>query len=535
MSAAAQPTAAPERPSAPAGTAISALAVLAAGLALLPLIYLAIVVIGDPAGALRPFERGRVWTLLVNSVLLAVAVTLTSVVLAVTLAWLIERTDLPGRRLWRTVAVLPLALPSYVAAYLLVSALGPRGEVVVLLEPLTGLERLPSIYGFVAAWLTLSLVSYPYVLIPVSAALRGLDPRLEEASRSLGRGPIATFVAVVLPQLRPAMGAGALLVALYALSDFGAVALSRYDTFTRAIFTSYKASFDRSGAAGLAVVLVLLTVVLVWLELRTRSRGSLARGARSTGLVASPRPLGRARWAALALVLVLLGATVALPLGMLLLWLARAASASPDLAVLATAAGNSVLAGGLAALAATLIVLPITIISARSRGRIARGTEAAAYLGHALPGIVVALALVFLTLRAVPFLYQTLAALVLALALLYLPQALAPQRAAILQVSPRIAESARSLGARPMALLLRVQLPLIRRGLVAGAALVFLTAVKELPATLILSPPEFSTLATEIWTSTSTSAYEDAALPSLMLLVAGVIPLLWGAHREESA
>jgi iron(III) transport system permease protein len=512
---------------------VSALAAIAAAMALLPLLYLAIVVIGDPAGALRPLARGRVWTLLANSVLLAAAVTATTVALAVTLAWLIERTDVPGRRVWRVLAVLPLALPSYVAAYLLVSALGPRGEVVVqVLEPLTGLERLPSIYGFVAAWLTLSLVSYPYVLIPVAAALRGLDPALEEASRSLGHGPTRTLVRVVLPQLRPAIGAGALLVALYVLSDFGAVALSRYDTFTRAIFTSYKASFDRSGAAGLAVILVALTAMLVWLESRTRSRGALARAAGSAGRTPTPRPLGRLKWPTLLIVLVLLAATVALPLGMLLLWLVRAAGAAPDLGVLAFAAGRSMLAAGLAAAAATMIVLPITILSVRSRGRGARFAETAVYLGHALPGIVVALALVFLTLRAVPVLYQTLAALVLALALLYLPQALAPQRAALLQVSPRLAESARSLGARPLALLLRVQLPLMRRGLLAGAALVFLTAVKELPATLILAPPEFSTLSMQIWTATSTSAYEDAALPSLLLLLAGILPLAWGARQE---
>ncbi len=509
------------------------LAIGSAALALLPLLYLAIVVVGDPQGALRPFERGRVWTLLVNSVTLAAAVTVTSVALAVCLAWMIERTDVPGRRVWRIISALPLALPSYVAAYLLISSIGPRGELVQALEPLTGLERLPSIYGFTAAWLTLSLVSYPYVLLPVAAALRGMDPALEEASRSLGHGPLRTLWSVVLPQLRPSIGVGSLLVSLYVLSDFGAVALCRYDTFTRAIFTSYKASFDRSGAAGLAVALVVLTAVIVALELRTRSRGDLARGARAAGRVAAPRRLGRWRLPGLALVVTLLVFTVALPVGTLVLWLVRAAGADLDLGELASAAGNSVLAATLAAAVASAIVLPIALLSVRSKGPVARLTEAATYLGHALPGIVVALALVFLTLRAVPFLYQTLAALVLALSLLYLPQALGPQRSALLQISPRIAESARSLGSRPLMLVWRVHLPLMRRGLLAGGALVFLTAVKELPATLILSPPEFSTLSTEIWAATSTSAYEDAALPSLILLLCGALPLAYSAWRES--
>lgn len=511
---------------------LTALALASAALALLPLLYLAIVVAGDPAGAIRPFERGRVWTLLVNSVALALAVTVTAVLVAVLLAWLIERTDVPGRRVWRIASALPLALPSYVAAYLLISAIGPRGDVVLWLEPLTGLDRWPPIYGFVAAWLTLTLVSYPYVLLPVAAALRGMDPALEEASRSLGRGPVSTLWRVVLPQLRPAVGAGALLVSLYVLSDFGAVALSRYDTFTRAIFTSYRSSFDRSAAAGLAVVLVLLTVAIVVLELRTRSRGQLARAAQSSGRRPVARPLGRWRWPALGLVLLILAFTVLLPAGMLVVWLLRSSGADVGGVSVSSAAANSVLTAALAALAATALVIPIALRSVRGRDVVSRTTEAAAYLGHALPGIVVALALVFLTLRAVPALYQTLAALVLALSLLYLPQALGPQRAALLQISPRLAESARSLGFRPWQVALRIQLPMMRPGLLAGAALVFLTAVKELPATLILSPPEFTTLSTQIWTATSTSAYEDAALPSLILLLCGALPLAWSAWQE---
>ncbi len=514
---------------------LGGLATVAALLALLPLLYLAIVVVGDPAGALRPLERGRAWQLLGNSVLLAVLVTASATTIGVGLAWLIERTAVPGRAIWRVVAAIPLALPSYVAAYLLVSALGPRGELVQAFGPLLGIDRIPSIYGLPAAWLTLTLVSYPYVLLPVAAALRGLDPSLEEASRSLGRGALATTTRVVLPQLRPAIGAGALLVALYVLSDFGAVALSRYDTFTRAIFTSYKSSFDRSGAAGLAVMLVILTVVVLWFERRTRARGSLSRNARSSGRTARVQATRRARLAALTALLAVLLFTVALPLGMLVLWLVRAVGTEIDGGSLLTALGHSVIAALGAALVASLIALPIAMLSARSRRLGARLAEGAAYVGHALPGIVVALALVFLTLRAVPALYQTLAALVLALALLFLPQALGPQRAALLQMSPSISESARTLGAGPLRLLWRVQLPLIRRGLGAGAALVFLTAVKELPATLVLSPPEFPTLATKVWAATSTSAYEDAALPSLLLLLAGSLPLVIGTLQERRA
>jgi iron(III) transport system permease protein len=248
------------RPSAVLG----ALAAVTVGAALLPLAYLVIRALGADAEAREAVRPGPTLRLVLDTVLLLAGVVAVATVVGTVLAWLVVRTDLPLRRLWGVALTLPLVIPSYVAALILLGALGPRGLLQDALEPL-GVERLPDLYGYDGALLALTLSTYPYVFLIAAAALRSVDASVEEAARSLGRGPLRVFLTVTVPTLRPALGAAGLLVSLYVLADFGAVSLMQYPTLTRAVYLQYESLLDREAAAILALVLVALAAVVVWL------------------------------------------------------------------------------------------------------------------------------------------------------------------------------------------------------------------------------------------------------------------------------
>jgi len=470
--------------------------------------------------------RDKTLVVLLDSVLLAALVTVASVAIAVPLAWLTGRTDLPGRRVWAVLAALPLVIPSYVGGLVLVSMLGPKGFLQEALEPL-GVERLPEIYGLPGAALALTLFSYPYVFLTVRGALRGMDLALEEASRALGSGGFLTFFRVTLPQLKPAIVAGALLVALYALSDFGAVSLLQFDSFSREIYTQYRSAFDRTPAAILGLMLVALTATILVLEARTRGR---TRYHKST--VGSVRPqgskvvqLGRWRWPALLFCGSIVLLSLIVPVGVLVFWLARGLASGEPLRLLWGAAFNSVYVSALAAAVAALAALPVAVLAVRFPGRVAGFIERLSYLGYALPGVVLALALVFFGANYAPGLYGTLALLIFAYAIHFLPQAVGATRAALLQVRPSVEEAARGLGRGPAGVVATITAPLISSGILAGTALVFLTTMKELPATLLLSPLGFDTLATSIWTSASEAFFARAAAPALLLILVSALPM----------
>jgi iron(III) transport system permease protein len=462
-----------------------------------------------------------------RTLLLAGSVTGASLLLGVPLAWLTVRSDLPARRFFAVTTALPLVIPTYVGGYALVAALAPGGLVQDWFA-----VRPPSPYGFWGAFVALTLFTFPYVLLTVQAGLRGLDPSLEDASRSLGHGPLATFWRVTLPQLRPSAAAGGLLVTLYVLSDFGAVSMLRYSTFTRAIYLQYRAAFDRAPAAVLGLLLVALTVVFLVLEARVaRDRGGQfgVRGARAAARI----PLGRWRWPSVALCSSVVLAGLVLPMSVIVFWLSRGLAAGETLQLALGAAGRTLWAALLGALAAVAAALPVAIWAARSRSRTARIVERASFTGYALPGIVVALALVFVGIRAVPSLYQTLAMLVFAYVVLFLPQAVGSIRSSLVQVAPSIEDAARTLGSSRLATLRRVTLPLARRGALAGGALVFLTAMKELPATLLLAPTGYDTLAVRVWSATTEAFFTRAAGPALLLILLGSLPLAVTMIRER--
>jgi iron(III) transport system permease protein len=451
--------------------------------------------------------RERTAELLVRSLVLAGSVTLACLVLGTGLAWLAVRTDLPWSRGWVVVAALPLAVPTYVAGF-------------------AWLSFFPDLVGFRGTFLVLTACSYPYVLLPVVGALRRLDPAGEEVARSLGLTSAQAFRRVVLPQLRPALATGGLLVALYALSDFGAPSLMRHDVFTRVIYNSYSSSINRQTAAVLSLVLVAVTVLLVALEGRTRGRARYAKVGQGAVRAVRRSSLRAWRWPATALCAAVAAVSLGLPASALVYWTAQGTGDSFPLDRLLSAAGTSLSLAALGALATTALAVPVGVLAARRSGRLPRLLEQASYVGHALPGVVIALSMVFLFVQvdALSPLYQRTPMLVLAYVVLFLPLAVGAVHASAAQSPPALEEVARASGSSPLAVLRRVTLPLALPGVLSGAALVLLTCMKELPATLLVAPPGTATLATRLWTETGVASYSGAAPYAAVLVALSAVP-----------
>ena len=423
---------------------LSLIAGLIAAAMLLPLAYLLYRALGVGPRAVDLLFQPRTAVVIANSVSLAVVVTLLSLLIALPWAWLTVRTDIPGRRVWGVLAVLPLVFPSYVGGYAFVAMMGPRGILQQWLEPV-GIERLPSIYGLPGAAWVLTIFTYPYLVLSIRAGLRRLDPSLEEAARNLGYGPWQTFRRVTLPALRPAITAGALLVSLYVLSDFGAVSILRYNSFTRVIYMQYLNSFDRSLASLLSLVLVAITIVLLFAAQRFQGKQRLYRSGIGTARLAQTIVLGRWKWPALLFCGALVLVALFLPAGVISYWLVRGLAAGESLQPLWTATYNSMRAAVLAAAAAIALALPVSYLAVRYPSRYSMAISQSVYLGFGLPGIVIALSLVFLGANYAPWLYQTLVMLIFAYVVRFLPQGVGNVRTGLLQISPRLEEAARSL------------------------------------------------------------------------------------------
>ncbi|WP_448810780.1 ABC transporter permease [Agromyces bauzanensis] len=486
---------------------LAAAAVVACALASIPLVYL-LVRVGSAglADVVEVLSRSRVPVLLGNTVLLAASVTLATVAIGVPSAFVLARARLRGRAAWTVLAALPLAVPSYLAAY-------------------GWLAALPWMQGFWAAWLVLTLVAVPYVTLPVAAALRAGTTGLDDVARTLGRGPLAAFRLGTWPQIRPAVLAGALLVCLYTLSDFGGVALFRYQVLTTAIQQAYGASFNRDYAAILATLLVLLAVAVVIGEQAARGRAARRFGA-VTGAVRQ-RMVRLDRWTvpAFALLLVPPALAVAVPVAVLVLRLFEAQTLREfDPGELGSAVLNTVLLSAGGAVVALVLALPIGILAARYRGRLVRAVETTGYLALGLPGIVVGLSLVFFSLAVVPSLYQTAFVLAFAYGVLFMPKAIGGIRSATAQVPTSLEDVSRTLGNGRVRTWWFVTARLARPGIAAAALLVTVTAMKELPATLLLRPTGTDTLATELWSRTDVSAYGAAAPYAIALLVVAAVP-----------
>jgi iron(III) transport system permease protein len=479
------------------------LAVFAALSALIPLGYLLLRVAEGFDAAIAEIFRDRTIELSLNTALLVISVAFSALVIGIVQAWLTVRAKLALTGFFALLATLPLAIPSYVAAF-------------------SWQALFPGLAGFWPSWLVLTLATAPYVFLAVSAALVRVDGATEEVARSLGASRLSVFWKVTWPAIRPAATASTLLAALYTLSEFGAVSILRYDTFTRGIYNAYRSSFDRTAAAALALTLVIVTLLVLVGERRARGEGIS-----TTPGVSKRLRVSIARWKFLAYGFLLAVASLGsfVPLVSLLRALSLGSSKF-ELSKLAQALGNSLLIATLSGILISGFALAVAILVNRFRTTLSKFVEYGVWLTHSLPGVVVGLSLVFVGANLLPGLYQTIWLLIFAYLVLFLPNALTAISTPISQVPKDLGLVAATLGKSESKILSQVVIPIAMPGLLAGTALASLTVLKELPATLLLRPNELDTLATRLWQATEISAYSAATPYALALILVAGLPAL---------
>jgi len=445
--------------------------------------------------------RERSWILLRHTVGLAALVVVLSVAIGVATAYCTERSRIPARRMWTVLLVLPVAIPDFVVGYAWHSIA-------------------PTLNGLFAATLVMTLGTYPLVYLPVAAALRRTDPAMEETAQSLGKGSISTFFRVTLPLIRTAVLGGSVLVVLTVISEYGAFEILRYQTFTTEIFTEFK--FEPQAAAALSVPLVCLGLLVLFVDgiipRRTATATSTRRIAATTRMRWTSAPI-------LAALTALVGLAVATPIGTLVYWMAQSQhSTLPAAATVGEATWTTLKYSAGGAGIAVIGALPVAMLTFRRTSTPRIVLERATFVTQAVPGVVVALSLVYLATNYAFRLYQTPLLLLAAYAILHFPLALVCVKTSVAQAPAQLADVGRSLGRGPVAVFFRVTLPLLAPGLLAGFCLVFLTAVTELTATLVLAPIGVETLATQFWSYQSEVAYGAAAPYALVIVLLAAVP-----------
>ncbi len=474
---------------------------------------------------------GPLW----RTVQLAVLVSASTACLGTLLAWVTTRTDLPLRSMWRIVLVLPLVLPSFVGATAFIAGLAPGGVIHDGLD-LIGIDAPRRFRGLGASWFVLTAFTYPYVMLPVSGRLANLRASHEESARMLGCTQRQAFLRVTLPELRPAILGGSLLVFLYTLSEFGAVQLLGYDTLTRVIFATRLS--DRALSFASATVLLALAVAVVVAERRLRGRSTPDRRAAAAG-TRRPTELGWRKVPATLTCATVAAIGIAVPVISLGVWARRGLAANRvSFGDLVDPAITTATVATITALVTVIVVLPVALATTRRPGL---GPNVAAGFvvgGFAIPGLVIALSLAVLALNvsAFGFLYQTLPLLIIAYVVHFGSQTLTSAEQAVRAVPDAVREQSQLLEPNALRRAVRVDLPIMRPGLLAGGGLVMLATLKELPATLLLAPNDFSTLATEVWSGLEEGFYAAAGLASLTLIaVSGALTWLLVLRRMDSA
>ena len=452
--------------------------------------------------------RWRNVELFINTLLLTVGVLLANILIATPAAWLTSRSDLGYKRIFTVLCALPLAIPGYVMAYALMALGGNNGIFAWIFG-----KSIPRLNGYWGALIALSFYTTPYLFLNLRAALLGLDTTLEESARSLGYNQWRVFIHVVLPQLRPAFYASGLLISLHVIGDFGVVSLMRFETFSYALYVEYSLTYAHNYAAWLALMLLAFTGSLLFLESRLLKGVTLHRAGHGTSRNLSMIRLGGWRKTCYLYLILLFMATVGIPVASVMLWLFRGFDVSALESIFEALIGSLGIAIPSAVICAILAV-PFVYVGLRYRSRMANVLERIPYVIYAIPPLAFALSIIFVLGRI-----ETILVLIFACILHFLAEAIGPVRSSLYQASPNIEEAARSLGCSPFRAFMRTILPLLSRGMLTSAALVFLATMKELPLMLLLRPIEYETLAFYAFDFTEDAMFAEASPYAFLILL----------------
>ena len=504
-------------------SSLTPLSLMALGIAAVLTFPLAYVTYSALTGDLSIVQRlwaTRLPELLTNTISLAVGVALTTLTLGISTAWVMTRYQFWGRAFWDWGFVLPLAIPSFVLAYVYTYLLDTGGPVELTWQWLTNSDsRIPSPYSFTGALVVMTLNTFPYVYLLARAAFQNINLSFEEAAQATGATRRETFFRVSLPLIRPALVASMFLVVLYVVSDFGAVSLLRFQTFTYAIYQQITGRFDYQTASLLSLILVGFALIFLFAErwFRKQSRFYQTSGRVRT---ATPKPCSFTKAIGINLTfLIIFSAAFGLPVLLLIQWTFTAWTNGELGSSFGSYIWNSVFLSAMAATAALALGTPLAYLAYRSPTKLHLACLQGAYIGYVLPGPVAALALLMVFTNTLSFLYGTVLVLILAYLVHYLPAGLQAMESALQQVNPNLEEAARNLGAKGMRTFTKITFPLVRKGFSAAWLLMFLLCMKELPATLLLRPVGFDTLAVRIWLEASEELYQLAAPPALLIVI----------------
>lgn len=463
-----------------------------------------------------------VFSLLFNTLTLFLAVVLTSLFIGLLVSIFTVRYELPASKILFSLTILPLVIPSYIGALTYISAFSPKGLFVHIFSNY-GLNEISGIDGFVGSWIVLTLFTYPYVQLVCSSALRNLDSTVEDAARSLGVKKVRMYTTVVLPRLKKPIIYSSLLVGLYVISDFGAVSLMKYGTMTKAIYSYYVININGDPVIFYSTLLIFLALIISFAQRGT----DISRSAKVFG---TPREVEKIKLSkkpkilVLAFFFVLIFFSLFVPVSVLGYWLFRGLAQGNSVSGALSGILGSLTAATVTSILAMIIATPIVIMISQYRSKFGDLFERVTLTLYGLPHIAVGISMLFITIKIFPSIYQTFLTLIISYLIVFLPQAVGGGQASMEQVKLSYIEASSGLGFSKIDTFFKITFPLIYRGLLAGAALVFLSTMKELPQTLLLRPTGFSTMAVDIWSNASEALFTQAAFSAFILLAISAFP-----------